>query len=85
MNAKSEVKTSAIQTTGDLRQFLADMLLGIKNGDLAIDKASQITKMAGQINESFYSEVKVWRVRKEAGDTDTKLGELPLKQNAANP
>lgn len=70
---------AAIATTGDLRQFLATMLLGIKNGDLSVDKASQITKMAGQINESFYSEVKVARTRKEAGQAVDALGQLKLK------
>lgn len=81
MSANQEASTPDIQTTGDLRQFLAGMLTAIQNGDLPVDRASQITKMAGQINESFYSEVKVWSVRKAAGDADTKLGTLSL--NAA--
>lgn len=81
MSANQAASALDMQTTGDLRQFLAGMLTAIQNGDLPVDRASQITKMAGQINESFYSEVKVWLVRKAAGDADTKLGTLPL--NAA--
>lgn len=77
MSSTKEV-INTISTTGELRQFLANMLVGIKNGDLAVDRASQITKMAGQINESFYSEVKVATVRKLAGDTDTKLGAMKI-------
>ena len=52
-----------IKTTGELRDFLSDMLLGIKNGDLDPEKARNITKMAGQINESFYAEIKVAKTR----------------------
>lgn len=67
-----------IRTTGDLREFLAMMMTGIKNGDLGLDEASRITKMAGQINESFYAEVKVARVRAEAGDEMPALGQLKI-------
>ena len=70
---------SGIKTTGQLRQFLADMLVGIKNGHTDIAKASQITKMAAQINESVYSEIKTARVRKELGDASAvPMGALEL-------
>jgi hypothetical protein len=67
-----------IKTTGQLRDFLADMMIGVKNGDLNIDKASRITKMAGQINESLYAEIKVAKVRLEAGEEMAKLGEMKI-------
>jgi hypothetical protein len=70
----------AIKTTGELREFLANMLLGIKNGDLDEHKARNITKMAAQINESFYSEIKIAKVRMEAGDEAAKLGELAINK-----
>ena len=70
-----------IKTTGELREFLASMLLGVKNGDVSIDVASRITKMAGQINESFYAEVKVARMRVEAGEQLTALGKLPINSS----
>lgn len=37
-----------------------------------------ITKIAGQINESFYAEIKVARVRKEMGIEMGKLGAMPI-------
>jgi len=43
-------------------------MLGVKNGDIDLDKARNITKLAGQINESFYAEVKVAKARAEAGE-----------------
>lgn len=67
-----------IKTTGQMREFLASMMLGVKNGDLDLDKASRITKLAGQINESFYAEVKVAKVRCEAGENMPKLGEMKI-------
>lgn len=67
-----------IKTTGELRDFLATMMVGVKNGDLDLDKASRITKLAGQINESFYAEVKVAKVRAEAGEAMQALGSMPV-------
>ena len=80
---KGACKKMSINTTGELRKFLATMLLGVKNGDLDLDKASRITKMAGQINESFYAEIKVAKIRLEAGEAMTKLGDMPIGDSAA--
>lgn len=67
-----------IKTTGELRDFLATMMVGVKNGDLDVDKASRITKLAGQINESLYAEIKVAKVRAEAGQEIPQLGALAI-------
>lgn len=67
-----------IKTTGELRDFLATMMLGVKNGDLDLDKARNITKLASQINESFYAEIKVAKVRAEAGVVMSGLGAMPI-------
>lgn len=67
-----------IRTTGELRDFLAEMLLDVKNGDVDLDKASQITKLAGQINESFYAEIKVAKIRTEAGAAMADLGAMAV-------
>lgn len=61
-----------------MRDFLATMMVGVKNGDLDLDKASRITKLAGQINESFYAEIKVAKVRAEAGENMPALGEMSV-------
>ena len=71
-----------IRTTGELRDFLAMMMVGVKNGDLDLDKARNITKLAGQINESFYAEVKVAKVRAEAGQVMPALGAMLVGNDA---
>ena len=67
-----------IETAGQLRSFLSDMMIGVKNGHLAPDKAGQITKMAAQINESLYAELKAARVFNELKRQVPDFGKLPL-------
>jgi hypothetical protein len=67
-----------IQTTGEMRNFLSEMMIGVKNGTLDLDKASRITKLAGQINESFYAEIKVAKIRAEAGENMPKFGQMTV-------
>lgn len=67
-----------MKTTGDLRQFLADSIMAVKNGHMDAQKARDVTKMAAQITESFYSEVKVAKTMKELGRSVKELGELPI-------
>lgn len=74
--------TKSIQTTGQLRDFLASMMVGVKDGDITIDKAARITKLAGQINESMYAEVKVAQVRLEAGIAMEALGAMKVGASA---
>ena len=54
---------AAINTTGDLRKFLCNSISSVANGTMDIAKAREVTKLAGQVNESFYSEVKVARLQ----------------------
>ena len=72
------MKAKKIATTGNLREFLAQMLIDVKNGDIDLDKAGRITKIAAQINENLYAEVKVAKIRVEMGDTTPDLGALPI-------
>ncbi len=67
-----------IKTTGELRTFLAEALTDVRSGKLGLDEASRITKLASQINESFYSEIKVAKIRADAGEQMVKLGCLPI-------
>ena len=70
-----------ITNTGQLRAFLCSAINGVANGTMAIDKASNITKLAAQINESLYSEVKVARTQKELGRESEKFGALSLEES----
>lgn len=67
-----------INTTGDLRAFLCSMINGVANGTVDSDKARNATKLAAQVNESFYSEIKITKVMMEAGKEAFELGELPV-------
>lgn len=73
---------SKIQNVGQLREFLANAIIAVKNGEMNVQAASQIQKMAAQINESFYSEIKVAQVRRSLGDESQILptGKMPISQ-----
>ena len=67
-----------IKTTGDLRDYLAKIMVSVGNGTCATDKAREIVKVAGQINESFYSEVKVQRLKMDLKQESEKFGEMTV-------
>jgi hypothetical protein len=46
-----------LKTAGDLRGFLADVLVGIKDGTVDASQAHAISKVAAQINSSLATEV----------------------------
>ena len=77
-----EKQTNQMQTAGQLRQFLCNMMLGIKNGDLELNKATQITKMAEQITNSLYSEMKMQQLQLQAGNQYYAIGQMPLAGEA---
>jgi len=58
------------------------MLIGIKNGDVEINKASQMTKMAEQITASLYSEMKMQQLQIQAGAQHYAMGQLPLGEDS---
>jgi hypothetical protein len=67
-----------LKTTGQLRQMLANAAKGVLNGDLEINRAEAIHKLAKNISESLYSETKIAMFRNEVGQTIEKFGELAL-------
>ncbi len=67
-----------IKTSGQLRRFLAKALQEVHDGSIDDIRAQRIVKIAAQINESFYSEVKVNQLRAEAGDQIVALGRLSI-------
>lgn len=48
---------STLSTAGELRAFLADVLVGIQNGTIDTNKANAIAKVSAQINQSLSVEV----------------------------
>lgn len=69
-----------ITTAGELREYLSQTIAGVGNGTINTDKARDITKLAAQINESFYSEIKVAKVQTELGNVVSKMGDLKLNK-----
>ncbi len=47
-----------IKTAGDLRSFLAGIMVDIKNGNIDAEQAGAISKVSAQINQSLAVEVK---------------------------
>lgn len=67
-----------IKTTGQLRTMLANAAKGVLNGDMDIQKAEAIHKLAKNISDSLYSEAKIAMFRSEVGQQIEKFGELSL-------
>lgn len=70
--------TNKLKTTGDLRRFMADTMLEIKNGTVEEGVARNLIKMSAQLNESFYSEAKIAKLKLEAGEAMDKFGQLSI-------
>jgi len=71
----------SISNTGELREFIVNMMVGVKDGHVDPEKARNITKLAAQVNESCYSEIKVMKTRLEAGQEISKFGALLINEN----
>lgn len=67
-----------IKTTGQLRMMLVNAAKGVMNGDLDIERATALHKIAKNISESLYSETKIAMFSHEVGREVPKLGELNL-------
>ena len=68
----------AITSSGDFREFLSGIMIGIKNGHIKPEEASSIVRVAQQVNESFYSEIKMKQVSQALGERVYALGALPV-------
>lgn len=69
-----------IKTTGQLRAFLSDTITKVSTGEIGLEEASRITKLAAQVNESFYSEIKIAKTKWEMGQIEkVDLGSLSIE------
>jgi hypothetical protein len=55
----------------------------VANGTFDVNKAKEVIKLAAQVNESLYAEVKVARIQLELGREVTKFGGLQLGEDEA--
>ena len=67
-----------LKTVGDLREFLGNIMLGVKDGSTKVDEARTIIKAAEKINENYYAEIKVAQLRVALGETPAALGKLEI-------
>lgn len=80
MDQTTKLPRLKITTTGQLREFLASILVNVKNGETTSDEARHIVKLAGQINESFYSEIKLARTNIDLGKASNEMGDTPINK-----
>lgn len=67
-----------LQTTGELREFLGEIMVMVKDGEIDLNKANCITKIATQINTSFFSEVQAAKIRLLNREATPTLGSQEL-------
>lgn len=68
----------SIKTAGELRGFLADILIGIRDGRVDVEEAAAIAKVAGQINTSLAIEAKTAVEMKRLGSGDHVFGSTQI-------
>lgn len=71
-----------INTTGKVRAFLADTLEKIQSGDIEVEKAHAIVKMANQIHQSLQAEAKIMKIRADAGQAVGRLGHMEVGESS---
>lgn len=71
---------SRIQSTQQFRQFLLDAITATSKGDMKPEAAARITKLAAQVNENMYAELKAKKVLKELGEVAPGFGDLRIGQ-----
>jgi hypothetical protein len=68
----------SMERHGQMRQFIADMMVSVKNGDTKVDEARTVLKMAEKVTENLYAETKTMMVLHELGKKVPELGELKI-------
>lgn len=58
--------------------MLVNAAKGVLNGDMDLDRALALHKLAKNISESLYSETKIAMFRNEVGESIAEFGKLPL-------
>ncbi len=72
----NEKRIGELKTTGQLRTMLANAAKGVMQGQLDLDKALALHKLAKNISDSLYSETKIAMFRREADLKLENFGEM---------
>lgn len=76
-NPAAELRAD-LETSGDLRRLMKNLLVGLMQGDIGPDIAAGCIKACEQINVSLYSEIKNATILLQLGRDVPELGDLPL-------
>ena len=71
-----EKKIGQLETTGQLRTMLANAAKAVMQGQLEIDRATALHKLAKNISDSLYSETKIAMFRRETDQKMEAFGEM---------
>ena len=75
-------KVTKIETTGDARRFILDVMISIRDGDIPVDRAHAIAATMKVVNENLQAEInsaKVAMIAKEKGFDFGKIVEMGKK------
>ena len=72
-----------IKTAGDLRGFLADVLVGIRSGSIDVDEANAIAKVSAQINQSLAVEVNTALQLQKMGKGHPEAGSMLIANGSS--
>jgi hypothetical protein len=70
--------------TGKLRNFLSDAMVKMEAGEMTAEDVGALAKLAGQINESLYAEIRFQRLQLELKREVGKFGELIIGDDEGN-
>lgn len=74
----NKVESKPLRTTGDMRSFLLDMMLDVRNNQVTGDMARSVVKLAGQVTESLYAELKHKKLMLDLKQPSQSIGGLTL-------
>ena len=69
---------NGIKTTGQLRAMLADAAQQVMAGDMDIERANALHKIAKNISDSLYSETKIAMFRADIGQQVDRFGAMEI-------
>ena len=77
----NEKKLGELRTTGQLRTMLANAAKAVMQGQLDIERANALHRIAKNITDSLYSETKIAMFQHESGVTSDKLGDMLIGES----
>lgn len=70
----------SLEKSGMVREFMANIMMGVKNGETKVEEARVMVKLAEKINESYYAEIKVSELALKLGRKAVDFGDLPVNK-----